>query len=58
MMGFIDRVLPKKLRGTNKNQYYLNQKSKIKSLSEILKDEYFDEYKIKIQRKNKCYGII
>ena len=51
MMSFIERVLPKKLRGSNRNKYFLNQKSQMKSLSEILADEYFDEYKIKSKEK-------
>ena len=46
---FIDRiVLPKKLRGSNKKKYYLTEKSKMKSLKEILSDEYFNEYLIRI----------
>lgn len=51
MSEFIDRVLPKKLRGSNKNKYYLSEKSKMKSLKDILSDKYFDEYKIRTKEK-------
>ena len=51
LMEFVNRVLPKKLRGSNKNKYYLTEKSKMKPVGEILSDKYFNDYLIKTKEK-------
>ena len=50
LINFIDRILPKKLRGTNKNKYYLNSDAKMKSYKEIINDKYFEDYLIKTKQ--------
>lgn len=53
LMSFIDRVLPKKYRGSNKNDYYMIEKAKLPSYQDILNDEYFNVYTIKNKQEIK-----